>query len=261
MLLAIDIGNTNIVLGLFRDRDIINHWRVDSNIRRTVDDYGHLVCYMIERAMGRITPEAVVICSVVPTLTYVFQKLAARYFEREAVIVNGLSPLGLTYRVDNPPEMIGPDRIVNALAVKERYAVDSIVVDMGTATTFDLVRSDGTYEGGVIAPGINTCAEALVKKAAMLSRVQIEAPDSVIGRNTRAMMQSGIFYGAVGQIDGIVSRLRKEWIPGCRVIATGGFVSMISRYSSQFDTVDPNLTLHGLRHAWEILKKRVQKSG
>jgi type III pantothenate kinase len=111
----------------------------------------------------------------------------------------------------------------------------------------------------VIAPGINTGAEALVKKAAMLSRVQTEAPDSVIGRNTRAMMQSGIFYGAVGQIDGILARLKKEWVPGCRVIATGGFVSMISRHSSQFDTVDPNLTLHGLRHAWDILRVRAEK--
>ncbi len=259
MLLTVDIGNTNIVLGLFREREIIHHWRIDSNIRRTVDDYGHLVCYMLERSVGAAGLDGMVIASVVPTLTYVFQKLSQRYFEREAVIVDGLSPLGLELRVETPPEMIGPDRIVNALAVRERYAVDSIVVDMGTATTFDLVRADGTYEGGVIAPGINTCAEALVKKAAMLSRVEIEVPRSVIGHSTRSMMQSGIFFGAVGQIDGILSMLKKEWRADCRVIATGGFVNMLSRYCRQFDTVDPNLTLHGLNLAYAILKGLPQK--
>lgn len=253
MVLAVDIGNTNIVLGLFRGAELTAHWRIDSNIHRTADDYGHLLCYMLERATGNSSLKGVAVGSVVPSLTYVFERLSARYFGCEAVVVDGNSPLGIALEVETPPGLIGADRLVNALAVRERYGRDSIVVDLGTATTFDLITAEGAYQGGVIAPGIRTGAEALAGKAAMLSRVEIEAPESVIGRNTRAMMQSGIFYGAVCQIDGIVRMLKEQWGRNCQVIATGGFVGMLSRHSRQFDTVDQNLTLHGLRIAYDLL--------
>jgi len=169
--------------------------------------------------------------------------------------VHGRADLGISFEVDSPPELIGADRIANTLAIKERYKSDCIVVDIGTATTFDLITAEGHYLGGVIAPGIFTCAESLVKKAAMLHRVEIEVPEHIIGKNTETMMQSGIFFGAVSQIDGIVEKIKAEWGIACRVIATGGFVNMLAKYSRQFDTVDPNLTIDGLRIAYEKLAK------
>jgi type III pantothenate kinase len=143
--------------------------------------------------------------------------------------------------------------VANAVAVRELYKEDSIVVDVGTATTFDIISADGGYHGGVIAPGINTGAESLIERASMLSRVKIEAPPRVTGRDTRTMMQSGIFYGAICQIDGLVQRLKIEWGRSCKVIATGGFVTMLAKFSSEFDTVDPNLTLDGLRLSYRIV--------
>ena len=253
MILAFDIGNTHIVMGLYDGLNLTGHWRIDSNRNRTVDDYGHLVLYILERASLRDRVRGVVIGSVVPTLTYVFDKLSRRYFEIEPVLVTGKSKLGLTYDVDAPPETIGPDRIANAVAVRERYRCDSIVVDMGTATTFDLVEAGGAYRGGIIAPGISTAAESLVAHAAMLTRVEIEAPEKVVGRDTRTMMQSGIVFGAICLIDGLVEKIKEEWKSDCKVIATGGFVTMLARYSRQFDTVDPNLTLDGLRIAYRLL--------
>jgi len=255
MILAVDIGNTNIVLGLYQGQDLAHHWRIHSNISRTVDDYGHQVCNMIERAVGSGKVKGVVIGSVVPTLTYVFEKLSRRYFERDPYLVHGRADLGISFEVESPLELIGADRIANTLAVKERYKSDCIVVDIGTATTFDLITAEGHYLGGVIAPGILACAESLIKKAAMLHRVEIEVPEHIIGKNTETMMQSGILFGAVSQIDGIVERIKAEWGTACRVIATGGFVNMLAKYSRQFDTVDPNLTLDGLRIAYEKLTK------
>ncbi len=253
MILAVDIGNTNIVLGLYEDYRLVQHWRIDSNVNRTVDDYGHLVLYMLERTVGADRVRGMVIGSVVPLLTYVFGKMANRYFGCRARRLDGTSDLGIEYRVDTPPHNIGADRLANALAVFQRYRQNCIVVDVGTATTFDVVSREGAYLGGVIAPGIRTCAEALVRKAAMLSRVEIMAPERVIGRETRSMMQSGIFFGAICQIDGLVERMRREW-PVCeRVIATGGFVHMIEKFSRQVDTFDPDLTLDGLRLAYDRL--------
>lgn len=254
--IAIDIGNTNIVVGLYDGMKLTNSWRIDSNISRTVDDYGHLITYMIERT-GCDVKEigGVVIGSVVPPLTYVFDKLSKRYFFLEPHIVNALkNDLGLRYDVESPLDHLGADRVANTLAIKEKYGVDSIVVDLGTATTFDLVTADGTYLGGVIAPGIKTCADTLARRAAMLSEVQIEVPPSIIGRNTEDMMKAGIFFGAVGQVDEIVRRLKAEWKRECTVIATGGFVSMMERYSSELERIDANLTLDGLRFAFEKMK-------
>ena len=253
MILAIDIGNTNIVVGLYRGRELAGHWRIDSNSDRTVDDYGHLVLYMLERAGAAGQVRGVIIGSVVPILTYVFEKLSRRYFDIAPLVLDGNADLGISYEVDSPPVQIGADRIANTVAVRERYRTDCIVVDMGTATTFDLIASRGAYLGGVIAPGIRTCAEALIHKAAMLPRVEIEAPERIIGRDTRSMMQSGIFFGAICQIDGIVQRLKDEWNTPCKVIATGGFVGMLARHSRQIDTADPNLTLDGLRIAYDFL--------
>ncbi len=253
MVLAFDIGNTNIVMGLYEGLELKGHWRIDSNPQRTVDDYGHLVLSILQRAGAENQVSGVVVGSVVPTLTYVFDKLGRRYFDVEPVVISGETELGIAFDVDAPPSAVGADRVANAVAVRERYARDSIVVDVGTATTFDLISADGTYRGGVISPGINTSAESLIKKASMLSRVKIEAPPKVIGRDTQTMMQSGIFYGAICQIDGLVEKLKEEWGTPCQVIATGGFVTMLDKYSRQFDTVDPNLTLDGLRFAFRIV--------
>jgi type III pantothenate kinase len=253
MVLAFDIGNTNIVMGLYEGQELIGHWRIDSNPARTVDDYGHLVLYILQRAGADSKVSGVVIGSVVPTLTYVFDKLGRRYFDVEPVVISGNTELGIAFDVDASPSAVGADRIANAVAVRERYKCDCIVVDVGTATTFDLISADGTYRGGVISPGINTSAESLIKKASMLSRVKIEAPLKVIGRDTQTMMQSGIFYGAICQIDGLVDRLREQWGIPCQVIATGGFVTMLAKYSRRFDAVDSNLTLDGLRMAFRIV--------
>ena len=253
MVLAFDIGNTHIVMGLYEGLELKNHWRIDSNPERTVDDYGHLVLYILERAGADRQVSGVVVGSVVPSLTYVFDKLARRYFDVEPLLVNGETELGITYDVDAPPSSVGADRIANAVAVRERYRTDSIVVDVGTATTFDIISADGTYHGGVIAPGINTSAESLIERASMLSRVKIEAPPKVTGRDTKTMMQSGIFYGAICQIDGLVRRLKQELGKPCKVIATGGFVTMLAKFSNEFDTVDPNLTLDGLRMSYRIV--------
>lgn len=253
MVLAFDIGNTNIVMGLYEGLELTGHWRIDSNPRRTVDDYGHLVLSILERAGAGTRVSGVVIGSVVPTLTYVFDKLGRRYFGSQPVVISGDTELGIVFDVDEPPGSVGADRIANAVAVRERYRCDSIVVDVGTATTFDLISADGTYRGGVIAPGINTSAESLIERASMLSRVKIEAPPKVIGRDTVTMVQSGIFYGAICQIDGLVDKLKEQWGIPCRVIATGGFVTMLAKHSRQFDTVDPNLTLDGLRLAFKIV--------
>jgi len=253
MILAADIGNTNIVIGLYQGNDLVQHWRVDSNADRTADDYGHLILYMLERAAGKAKVEGVIIGSVVPMLTYVFEKLSRRYFNVEAYVLDGLAEVGICYKVETPRNLIGADRIANALAVKELYRANCLVVDLGTATTFDLISGDGSYLGGVIAPGIRTCAESLIEKAAMLPKVEIEAPPNIIGKETKTMMQSGIFYGAISQIDGIVERIKKEWEACSRVIATGGFVNMVAKFSRQIDIVAPNLTLDGLRIAYDKL--------
>ncbi len=253
MVLAFDIGNTNIVMGLYEGLELTGHWRIDSNPQRTVDDYGHLVLYILERAGADNQVSGIVIGSVVPSLTYVFNKLGRRYFDAEPVVISGDTQLGIAFDVDDPPGSVGADRIANTVAVRERYRCDSIVVDVGTATTFDLISADGTYRGGVISPGINTGAESLIAHASMLSRVKIEAPPKVIGRDTVTMVQSGIFFGAICQIDGLVDKLEEEWGVPCRVIATGGFVTMLAKYSRRFDIVDPNLTLDGLRLAYRIV--------
>ncbi|HUU27634.1 MAG TPA: type III pantothenate kinase [archaeon] len=256
MILAVDIGNTHIVLGTYQGKKLVHHWRIDSNTGRTVDDYGHLILYMLERSCGSGQVSGVVIGSVVPTLTSVFQKISHRYFNLQPCLVDGLADLGISYKVDTPPGLIGADRIANALAVRERYRENCIVVDLGTATTFDLISEDGSYLGGVIAPGISTSAESLIQKAAMLSRVEINVPEHIIGKETKTMLQSGIFFGAICQIDGLVEKIKQEWKVSSKVIATGGFVHMVAKFSRQIDTVDPNLTLDGLRIAYDKLSGR-----
>ncbi|MEA1996296.1 MAG: type III pantothenate kinase [Gemmatimonadota bacterium] len=255
MILAVDIGNTHIVMGLYEGRELVHIWRIDSNRDRTVDDYGHLILFMVDRVKKQSSSKlrGVVIGSVVPMLSYVFEKLSRRYFGLTPCMVDGLADLGITYEVESSPAHIGADRIANALAATERYRTNCLVVDLGTATTFDLISKDGAYLGGVIAPGIRAGAEALIKRAAMLRRVEIEAPDHVIGKRTKTMMQSGIFYGAVCQIDGIVEKIKEEWNVPCLVIATGGFVHMIAKFSRQVEKIDPNLTLDGLRIAYDRL--------
>ena len=257
MLLAIDIGNTNIVVGVF-DADRLSHsWRLSTQRQRTSDEMGMFVLQLFQH--GEIAPadiSAVVFASVVPTLTRPTAEMARRYFHREALVVDGSTDTGMPLRVDEPGQ-VGADRIVNGVAAHARHgrtdggsARDLIVVDFGTATTFDAISARGEYLGGVICPGVNISADALFERAARLPRVDVRKPAAVIGRTTVAQMRSGLFYGYVGLVEGIVGRMRQELGGPAACIATGGLAEMIAPDTPAIDTVDRDLTLHGLRIIW-----------
>lgn len=247
MLLAIDIGNTNIMIGLFRERELLHHWRVSTRRDGTIDEYGILLKNLFE-VMGtpRSTVAAVIIASVVPPLQPVFEELATSYFRVTPVVVGPGTRTGMPILYDNPHE-VGADRIVNAVAAYETYGGPAIVVDLGTATTFDAVSAKGEYLGGVIAPGIGISAEALFERAAKLPRVEIVRPKGVIGKNTVGSMQAGLFYGYLGLVDGIVRHMVKEMEREPAVIGTGGLAHLILAESETVQQIDPLLTMRGLQ--------------
>ena len=254
MLIAVDIGNTNIVIGLFRGRSLMYDWRLATHIHRTPDEYGLTVK---SSSAGRKTsagPTAAIISSVVPNLTPVFVDLFTKYFGMASTIVTHASPLGLTLQYDNPEE-IGADRLVNAAAAYERYGGPVIIVDFGTATTFCAVTADGTYLGGVIAPGAKISADALTSMAAKLSKVEWRRPRRIIGRDTAASMQTGVIQGHACMVDGIVRLMQEELGTPCRVVATGGLTSLIVPAARSIDTIHPHLTLEGLALLAQRLKK------
>jgi type III pantothenate kinase len=252
MLLAIDVGNSNIVYGVFDGTRLVHQFRVESSRGRTADEYAVVLGQLL--AMNGIAPAAVkgaVLASVVPALTDPMRDLVRRAFGFEAVVVGPGTKTGMAILYDNPRE-VGADRIVNAVAAYERFASGVIVVDFGTATTFDCVTPKGEYLGGVIAPGIQISADALFARAAKLPRVEIQKPPKVVGKNTQHSMQSGIIYGYVGLVDGLVDRLREEMaFPSCAVIATGGLARVIAPLSRTIEDVDDDLTLVGLRLLFE----------
>jgi type III pantothenate kinase len=260
MLLAIDVGNTNITLGLFDGDRLVHQFRVESARGRTADEYAVFVRQMLE--MLGIAPkqiDASVIASVVPTLTETVVQLVKRAFGGvQPLVVGPGMRTGVSILIDNPRE-VGADRIVNAVAAHELYGSDSspptehgvIVVDFGTATTFDVVSPRGEYVGGVIAPGILISADALFSRAAKLPRVEVQRPAKAVGKNTLHAMQSGLFYGYVGLVDGLVTRLRAELTYPAKVIATGGLARLIAPASTTLETVDDDLTLVGLRILYE----------
>jgi type III pantothenate kinase len=254
MLLALDIGNTNIVVGVFTGDQLVHSWRLSTLRQRTADEMGMWALQLFQH--GRLDPsqvDGVVLASVVPTLTWPTVEMSRRYFGREPLVVDARIETGMPVLYDNPSE-VGADRIVNGVGAYERYGRAErrplIVVDFGTATTFDAITARGEYLGGVICPGVNISADALFQRAARLPRVDVRRPDAVIGRTTVGSMQSGLFWGYIGLVEGIVARMRGELGNTTACIATGGLAEMIAPDSSAIDIVDRDLTLDGLRLIW-----------
>ena len=247
MLLAIDIGNTNIAFGLYEGELLGPRWRIRTIHDKTSDEYGVLLDQLFRHQGYR--PEQVAgiaIASVVPPLTPIFHRTCQDYMGKTPLIVDAGVRTGVRVRVDNPKE-VGADRVVNAAAVRALYGGPACVVDLGTATTFDAISAEGDYLGGAIAPGIGISAQALFERTAKLPRVELTRPPSVIGRNTSHAMQSGLLFGYVGLVEGMVARFKTELGAETRVIATGGLAETIARETEVIDVVDPWLTLSGLR--------------
>jgi len=247
MLLAIDIGNTSIILGIFKDTELRATWRIATGIHRMVDEYAVLLLSLLQH-QGLDVPNVtkVALCSVVPPLTAIFEELCQRYFHVSPLVVRAGVKTGVRIRLDNPAEA-GADRIVDAAAAHHLYGGPVIIVDFGTATTFDTVSREGDYLGGAIAPGLSTAAESLFTRAAMLPRVELTRPERAIGTSTIAAMQSGIVFGYVGLIEGIIARIQQELGEKARVVATGGYAGLIAKETPVIDVVNLDLTLIGLR--------------
>jgi type III pantothenate kinase len=243
-LLVVDVGNTNIVLGIYRDDELMHSWRLATARERTADEYGILTKQLVHGFNDEL--EGAVVCSVVPPLNGAISAMIHQYFGVEALFVEPGVKTGIAIHVDNPQE-VGADRIVNCVAAFERYGGPTIIVDFGTATTFDVVTADAEYVGGAIAPGLNISAEALFARAARLTRVDIKRPASVIGTNTIVNMQSGIYFGYLGLVDGILARMKRELPPLKKVVATGGLATLFEQDSEHIDEIDPDLTLKGLK--------------
>ena len=251
MLLAVDVGNTQTVLGLWEGDDLASVWRIATRPMRTADDLAVLLDGLFTlRGLERRAITALALSSTVPVLEPEWSRLALDHLGVEALVVGPGVRTGIPVRVDNPRE-VGPDRVANALAAFTRYGGPCVVVDFGTSTNFDAVSAAGEYIGGVLAPGIAISMEALSARAARLLTVDLVAPPTVIGRNTVASLQSGAVYGFAGQVDGIVERMRGELGEGAPAIATGGLAELILPHSRTLEHYAPELTLEGLRLLWE----------
>jgi type III pantothenate kinase len=251
MLLTIDIGNTNITFGLYEGQTLGPRWRLRTIHEKMPDEYGILLDQLFRHQGYR--PQQVTgiaLASVVPPLTPVFEQVCRDYVGRKPLVVDAGVKTGVRLRYE--PREVGADRVVDAAAVKELYSLPACVVDFGTATTFDAVAADGDYLGGAIAPGIGIAAQALFQRASKLYPVELTRPPSVIGRNTTHAIQSGLLYGYVGLVEGMVRRFKAELGLETQVIATGGLAEIIARETDVIDVVDPWLTLHGLRIVYEL---------
>jgi len=251
LLLAIDVGNTHIMLGVFKGSRLELFWRISTNWERTEDELGIVIKNLFYHSnLSSTHISAIIISSVVPPLMYSLGKMSKKYFKLDPLMVGPQIKTGISIQMDNPKE-VGADRIVNAVAGYQRYGGPLIIVDFGTATTFCAISKEGTYLGGAIAPGIGISTEALFAKAAKLPRVEMIKPPGIIGKNTIASMQSGILYGFVGQVDGVVSRMKQQFSQEPTVVATGGLAELISQETNTVDEIDKLLTLEGLRIIYE----------
>ena|ERR671922_90187 len=245
MLLAVDVGNTQTVLGLFEGEHLAERRRLGTEAERTGDE----LAVLLRGLFDLDGLEGICLASTVPALVRSYEDFADRWVETPLLVVGPGTRTGVPVRYDDPRE-VGPDRIVNAVAAKERYGAPCIVVDFGTSTNFDVVSPQGEYVGGVLAPGVEVSMDALFARAARLFRVDFSEPPTVIGKTTAAALQSGLVYGFAGQVDAIVERIRRELGEEARAIATGGLADLIAPHSETIETVDPDLTLEGLRIVW-----------
>jgi len=251
MLLVIDVGNTNTSLGVYQGDELVRHWRLTTARDRTVDEYGVHARNLFQLAeIDSKEISAVAIASVVPPLNFTLKRMSEVYFNLTPLFIDHSTDTGLPILYD-PPSDVGADRIVDAVAARHKYGSPSIVVDFGTATTFDAIDADGRYLGGVITPGITISSDALFQRAARLPRVEITRPVSVIGSTTVGSIQSGLYYGYVALVDGILRRMKDELGEKAKVVATGGLASLIAKGSELIEVVDENLTLEGLRLIYE----------
>ena len=257
MILTFDVGNTETVIGLHEAGELVDNWRVSTDAHRTVDEFGLLIRGLLrESGFNLELLRAACIGSVVPPVTPIISEMCERHLGVRVLTIDASTDLPIRLDVDEPLT-VGADRIVNTLAAAQLYKRDTIAVDLGTATTFDCISSEGVFIGGVIAPGVSTAAETLVRHTAKLPRVDLERPLSVIGRRTETCLRSGIFYGAVESIDGIVRRIMEEWRkPDALVVATGGLAALIGPHCKTVDRIEPFLTLYGLELAYRHLEEK-----
>ena len=256
MIFVFDVGNTNTVLGVYKNDELTHHWRIETHRNRTEDEYGMVIKSLFDYDNLSFSEiDGIIISSVVPPIMDALERMCIRYFDIKPLVVGPGVKTGLDIKYDNPKE-VGADRIVNAVAAIHEYGYPSIIVDFGTATTYCYVNEEKQYLGGAIAPGIGISTEALYTRASKLPRIEIVRPEGVVGKNTISAMQSGILYGYVGQVEGIVNRMKKESEKAPIVIATGGLAGLISEESSVIDIVDPFLTLKGL----QLIYKRNMES-
>jgi type III pantothenate kinase len=256
MILALDAGNSNITIGVFDGSKLVRHWRLRTVHDQTADEWGVLLVNLFALAdMEFQRIHGIIIASVVPPLDSTLAAMGRRYFNREPMFVTSATDTGLTVLYDNPHE-VGADRIVNSVAALHKYGGPCVIVDLGTAITFDAVTANREYLGGLICPGIGMSVQGLFTKTARLPLVDFREPDRVIGKNTVTSMQSGLYYGAIGMVDGILERLIKELGPETKAVATGGQAEVIVRSSRYVRQVDEDLTIEGLQLIWQRNQKQ-----
>ena len=254
MLLAVDVGNTSTTLGVFDGEELHATWHMATGVHRMADEYAALLFNLLQQqGLKTADIKAVAMCSVVPPLISTFSELFERYFSISPLVVGAGVKTGVSIRMDNPRE-VGADRIADAVAAHHLYGGPVIIIDLGTATTFGIISKEGDYIGGIIATGIATAAEALFTRTAQLPRVELAHPKHVIGTNTVAAIQSGIIYGYASLVEGMLARIQQELGEKAKVVATGGYAELINRETEAIDSVNPDLTLIGLRLIYEMNK-------